>query len=60
MLGINTCPQCKQELELNHSVAEGNWIRPRCNAHVFNAMNESAQRKEINFRSGNMIGGKVG
>lgn len=50
MLDIKKCPLSRQEQKLGHSIAEGELIRPRGNAHVFYAMNESVNRKRNIFR----------
>ena len=46
MLGIEECPFGRQKLELNHWIAEGSNIRPRWNAHVFNATDGRPRKRE--------------
>lgn len=50
MLDKQKCPQKRQEKMMEHLIAEGRLIRPRGNAHGYNAINESAKRKRDGFR----------
>ena len=50
MLDMQRCPLSRQEQKLERLIAEDGWMRPRGNAHGFNAINESTKRKGNIFR----------
>lgn len=50
MLDKQRCPLSRQEQKLECLIVEDGWIRPRGNAHGFNAINEFTNRKKNIFR----------
>jgi len=47
MLDIKMCPLCRQELELDQAVLEGEFICTRCKTHVCYKKHETKKQRHL-------------